>query len=84
MDGLWPFYMLLFLVVVVWMRIEAKNKTTSNGINSIVSGSVILSFGFALAWPDAIFFRFLTHATGFAMAFYGVAKLVVHLVKNDL
>jgi hypothetical protein len=84
MFSVWPLYLLLFLVVVAWLRVEIKNKATSRGIGSIILGCLILSYGFSVWDSDIQIFRWLTIATGFAMAFYGVAKLVSHMVTHDL
>ena len=84
MYTMWPLYVFLFLLVAAWVRVELKNQATSRGIGSIILGCLVLSYGFNIRDSDTLLFRWLTIAIGFAMAFYGVAKLVSQMITHNL
>ncbi|HEX8835032.1 MAG TPA: hypothetical protein VF719_12565 [Abditibacteriaceae bacterium] len=81
MFEMWPLYLLLFLFVYAWLRVELKRQQTSTGVGSIILGSLVISYGFFLKYSG--FFGPLVIAVGFAIAFFGVSKLAAHHLKNN-
>jgi hypothetical protein len=72
----------LFLLVFAWSRIEFRPNHSSNGIGSIILGSILFGFGAVnlTEWDKILSGAIVT--VGLFIALVGAARYVIYEIKG--